>query len=156
MRDRYPHLSVVFAVLFVLSLAAVATVVAAVAPIYTAAFSQLAVGGYDPIAYFDEGEPVKGSKDHETTWRGATWRFTSAENLDRFVADPEAFAPQYGGYCAYAVAKGSTAKGDPQHWAVVDGKLYLNYNRKIMDRWKEDVPGYVEAADKNWPALLDD
>ncbi|MEM8931316.1 MAG: YHS domain-containing (seleno)protein, partial [Acidobacteriota bacterium] len=97
MRDRYPHLPVVLAVLFVLSIAAVATVVAAVEPIYTGVFSQLAVGGYDPVSYFEHGEPVKGSKDHETTWRGATWRFASAEHLDRFVAEPEAYAPQYGG-----------------------------------------------------------
>ena len=156
MRDRYPHLPVIVAVLAVLGLAALATAVAAVEPIYTGTFSNLAVGGYDPVAYFDQGESVEGSKEITTEWQGAVWRFASAEHRDRFVADPAAFAPQYGGYCAYAVAKGSTAKGDPKVWTIVDGKLFLNYNDKIMVRWKEDVPGYIAKADANWPKLLAD
>lgn len=114
-----------------------------------------AIRGYDPVAYFREGRPVEGDAAHELEWNGAAWRFSSAENLAAFEADPEAYAPQYGGYCAYAVAKGSTASVDPEQWSVVDGKLYLNYSADIHERWKADVPGHIRAADANWPGVLD-
>lgn len=135
---------------------AVAPATAALAKdeIHTARFSDLAVGGYDPVAYFEEGAPVKGSKDFETEYKGATWRFSSADNLAQFQADPDAYAPQYGGYCAWAVSQGYTAHGSPQHWSVVDGKLYLNYNAKVHADWRKDIPGFIVAADANWPAVL--
>jgi hypothetical protein len=81
-------------------------------------------------------------------------RFASAAHRDAFVADPERYAPQYGGYCAWAVAHGKTAGVDPQAWKIVGGKLYLNYSKDIQRQWEEDVPGYVEKADANWPKLL--
>ncbi|MBW2244788.1 MAG: YHS domain-containing protein [Deltaproteobacteria bacterium] len=123
-------------------------------PVYTGRFSSLALGGYDPVAYFVDGRPVEGSDEHELSWNGATWRFSSAENQARFQADPEAHAPQYGGYCAWAVSQGKTASADPERWKIVGGKLYLNYNGAIQQRWEKDVPGFIAAADEYWPGIL--
>jgi YHS domain-containing protein len=113
----------------------------------------LAIHGYDPVAYFTEGRPVEGSPAFEYEWNGARYRFASAANRDRFASDPERFAPQYGGFCAYAVSRGYTADIDPQAWAVVDGKLYLNYSKRVQRLWQEDVPGNIRKADANWPGL---
>ena len=124
------------------------------APIYTGAFDNLAVQGYDPVAYFNEGKPVKGDKDFSTEYQGATFRFASAANRDKFVKSPQAYAPQYGGYCAWAVSQGYTAKGDARNWKIVDGKLYLNYNTSIQKKWEADVPGFIKAANTNWPGIL--
>jgi YHS domain-containing protein len=124
--------------------------------IYTGLFSNTAVGGYDTVAYHTVGEPVRGEREFQTDWNGATWRFVSQENLDLFLADPEAYAPQYGGYCAWAMAEGYTAKGDPDFWRIVDGKLYLNFNQEIQDRWEADIPGFIAAADANYPSILID
>ncbi len=123
-------------------------------PVYTGRFSNLAVQGYDPVAYFTVGEPTKGSRDFSTNYQGAEFRFASQENLNAFLEEPEAYAPQYGGYCAWAVAQGYTAKGDARHWKIVDGKLYLNYNRKVQSDWEADVPGFIQSADVNWPTIL--
>ncbi|NNK00947.1 MAG: YHS domain protein [Desulfatitalea sp.] len=115
-----------------------------------------AVKGYDVVAYFTLGQPTKGAGDYTYKWRDATWRFANAEHLAAFTADPERYAPQYGGYCAYAVAMGTTANIDPVHgWQIVDGKLYLNYNRSIQEKWMQDIPGYIEKADNNWPKVLE-
>ncbi len=124
-------------------------------PVYTGTFSSLAVSGYDPVAYFKEGKPVEGSSEHELEWNGATWRFASAANLSAFKADAEAYAPQYGGYCAWAVSQGYTASTDPTAWRIVDGKLYLNYSHGVQRRWEQDVPGNIAKADTNWPKVLD-
>jgi YHS domain-containing protein len=115
-----------------------------------------AIRGYDPVAYFLSGKPVEGSSEFETEWNGATWRFASAENRDRFIAQPEAYAPQYGGYCAWAVSQGYTASVDPDAWRIVDGKLYLNYDASVQETWEQDVPGFIAAADANWPRVLKD
>ena len=117
--------------------------------------NRTAINGYDTVAYFTEGKPVEGSADHAYEWNGAEWHFASAENLETFKADPEKYAPQYGGYCAYAVAYGSTAKTEPDAWKIVDGKLYLNYDKSIQSRWEEDVPGYIAKVNTNWPKVLD-
>ena len=124
-------------------------------PIYTGTFDDLAVQGYDPVAYFTEGKPVKGAKEFSTEYMGATFRFASAANRDKFVAKPEAYAPQYGGYCAWAVSQGYTAKGDAKNWKIVDGKLYLNYNTSIQKKWEASIPEFVSAANTNWPGLVD-
>lgn len=115
----------------------------------------VAINGYDPVAYFKEERHLRGDSSHSIVWKGAEWRFASAENLADFEANPEGFAPQYGGYCAYAVSKGYTAKTDPDAWTVHDGKLYLNFNKSIRRRWLRDVPGNVALADANWPAVLE-
>jgi YHS domain-containing protein len=113
-----------------------------------------AIRGFDPVAYFTDARPVKGSEEIVHSWKGATWRFSSAENRDRFAAAPEKYAPQYGGYCAYAVAHNATASIDPQAWSVVDGRLYLNYSVKVRATWEKDSPGYIRKADANWPGVL--
>ena len=123
-------------------------------PVYTGLFSDTAVGGHDPVAYFTEGQPVKGKKEFSTEYEGAEFRFASAENLAMFEEDPAKYAPQYGGYCAWAVAEGKTAKGDPDHWKIVDGKLYLNYNGKIQDRWEQNQAAFIEKGNTNWPTVL--
>lgn len=124
------------------------------APIYTGTFSSLAVGGHDPVAYFTEGRPVKGERQFSLRHLGAEWRFASAANRDAFAAAPDKYAPQYGGYCAWAVSQGYTASGDPQFWKVVDGKLYLNYDAAVQKKWEADIPGFITKADRNWPAVL--
>jgi len=122
---------------------------------YTSLFSKNAAGGYDVTAYFTENKPVKGKKKFNTSYMGANWLFASQENLDLFLADPEKYAPQYGGYCAWAAAGGYTAKGDPKQWSLHDGKLYLNYDADIKRQWLDDKENLIVQADKNWPALLD-
>jgi len=124
-------------------------------PVYTSFLSDLAVDGYDPVAYFTEGRPVEGSAEYEVEYNGATWRFASAQNRDAFAANPAGYAPQYGGYCAWAVAQGYTASGDPYAWRVIDGKLYLNYNASVQQRWERDIPANIEAGDANWPKVLE-
>jgi len=123
--------------------------------IYTAPMSAIAVAGYDPVAYFDLGKAVPGAKTHTTLWKGAEFRFASAASLTKFRADPARYAPQYGGYCAWAVSQGYRAKGDPKHWRVVGGKLYLNYSADVQKRWEADIPGFIAKAEKNWPRVLD-
>ncbi|WP_133407426.1 YHS domain-containing (seleno)protein [Parashewanella tropica] len=123
--------------------------------IYTGIFSNKAVSGYDTVAYFTEGKPVKGSSKWQTEYKGADWYFSSQENLKKFKANPEAYAPQFGGYCAWAIAaKNDFASGDPKQWAIVDGKLYLNYDAEIKSRWDADRKGFIETAEKNWPKLI--
>ena len=124
------------------------------APVYTGTFSNVAVGGYDPVAYFTEGKPVKGEKSFTLQHAGAEWRFSSAQNRDRFAASPQHYAPQYGGYCAWAVSQGYTASGDPQYWRVVDDKLYLNYDAEVQKKWEKDIPGFIGKANQNWPLVL--
>ncbi len=114
----------------------------------------VAINGYDPVAYFTEGKPVEGSSDFATEWMGATWHFSSAENRDMFVAAPEDYAPQYGGYCAFAVSYGSTASTVPEAWTVHNGKLYLNFSLGVRDRWRADIDERIALADKNWPGVL--
>ena len=114
-----------------------------------------AIRGYDPVAYFTVGKPVRGSNQFTSKWQGATFKFSSAENLALFKAEPTAYAPQYGGYCAFAVSKGATAGTVPDAWSIVDGKLYLNYSLNVRNRWSKDVPGNIKAADRNWPAVLE-
>ena len=114
----------------------------------------VAIKGYDPVAYFTQAKPVEGSDTFEHSWNGATWRFASAENRDLFVAAPEKYAPQFGGYCAWAVSRGYTAGIDPAAWKIVGDRLYLNYSLKVQKQWEEDVPGNIVKAQKNWPELL--
>ncbi|ESA36463.1 yhs domain-containing protein [Leptolyngbya sp. Heron Island J] len=115
----------------------------------------LAIRGYDPVAYFTVGAPVEGSSDYEYEWNGATWRFSSAAHKDMFASNPEAYAPQYGGYCAKALSEGNLASTVPEAWEVVDGKLYLNYSLDVQKQWQEDVPGNITKADAQWPSILD-
>lgn len=115
----------------------------------------IAIGGTDPVAYFRQGQPVAGSPQITHRWGNATWQFASAENRNLFVSDPEKYAPQYGGYCAWAVSQGYTAATDPNVWRIVDDKLYLNYNRRVQRSWERDIPGHIDRANRNWPGVLD-
>jgi YHS domain-containing protein len=123
------------------------------APIYTGVFSDTALQGYDPVAYFEEGEPVKGDDAFTADYMGAKFKFASSANRDAFIGSPQAYTPQYGGYCAWAMADGKHAKGDARYWKIVDGKLYLNYNQSIQKKWDADIPGFVERADIAWASI---
>jgi YHS domain-containing protein len=116
--------------------------------------SGLAAGGYDTVAYFTTGKPVKGVAAFEHTWNGARWRFASAKHRDLFVKEPAKYAPQYGGYCAYAVSRNYTAPSDPNAWRVVGGKLYLNYNLAVREMWTPKAAENIRKGDANWPKLL--
>jgi YHS domain-containing protein len=145
----------------VVRLAAAALLVASAtahagSPINKTTFGDLAVDGYDVVAYQTDHKAVPGQREFQTAWQGATWRFASTEHLKTFTADPQRYAPQYGGYCAYAVAaKNDKVDIDPQAFTVVDGKLYLNYSKKIQTMWEADRAHYIETGDRNWPTLRD-
>lgn len=114
----------------------------------------LAIGGADPVAYFTQSTFVPGSEAHTHDWQGVTWQFASAENRDLFASTPEDYAPAYGGHCAWAVAaKNTLVPIDPEAWSVVDGKLYLNANKRVQSNWEKDIAGFIAKADVNWPAL---
>lgn len=123
--------------------------------INTTWIGKVAIHGYDPVAYFDQGRPIEGEKGLATEWRGATWRFASAAHRETFLKDPERYAPQYGGFCAWAMTRGEFADVDPTAWRIVAGKLYLNYDAAIQKKWEADVPGHITAADHHWAALRD-
>jgi len=115
----------------------------------------LALQGYDPVAYFTEAKPTKGDPAITAEHLGATYRFASAANREAFLAEPDRYAPQYGGWCAYAMARGSKADIDPGAFKVVDGKLYLNYSAGVQKKWEQDIPGYIAKADDRWPEVRD-
>ncbi len=138
---------------FTLILFLAGSVLAQKSPVFTTEHG--AIRGYDPVAYFNEGKPVKGKAELAYQWQGVEWHFVSQQNREAFQANPEKFAPQYGGYCAYGTAEGHKAPTDPQAWTIVDDKLYLNYNKNVKVLWSKDKPGYIKTADQNWPQLKD-
>jgi len=113
-----------------------------------------AINGYDTVAYFTVGKPVKGQDALATEWMGAKWKFSTQAHLDLFKANPEKYAPQYGGYCAYGVVQDNLVKVEPDQFTVRDGKLYLNYDADIQAKWLKDPAGFIKAADAKFPALL--
>ncbi len=115
--------------------------------------SKLAVKGYDVVSYFTDSSAAEGNKKYEINYLGAVWRFVSAEHLELFKNSPEKYAPQYGGYCAWAVGHNYTAGADPICWKIVDGKLYLNYNKEVQNDWSKDIPNLIEGGNKNWEEL---
>lgn len=112
----------------------------------------LAIKGYDTVAYFEVGEPAEGSSEFEFEWMGAKWRFANADHLAKFKANPERYAPQYGGYCAFAVSRGKTAPISPKAWTVKNDKLYLNHPW-AQGKFKKDLDNNISLADKNWPEI---
>src|SRR6267154_702154 len=112
-----------------------------------------AIQGYDPVAYFKEGKPLKGKKEFSTLWNGAQWSFSSKQNLETFKSDPEKYAPQYGGYCAYGTSEGHKAPTQPDAWSIVNDKLYLNYNKDVQRDWKKNQSELIEKANRNWPKV---
>ena len=127
---------------------------AAVEPINSGKRGEVAIRGYDPVAYHLSGEPTAGDPAITGKWNDATWRFATAENRDAFLADPERYAPQFGGYCAWAVSNGYTADIDPEAWVIVEDKLYLNYSPRIQRKWSKDRAGNIAKANVAWPKLL--
>ena len=126
---------------------------AAAAPVWTGLLgTEAAVGGYDSVSYFS-GKPVKGSDQFVTVYKGATFKFANARNLATFQANPDRYAPQYGGHCAWAAANNYRFAGDPKVWKIVNGKLYLNYNQSVQVKWEKDIPGLIAKGDSNWVDL---
>jgi hypothetical protein len=113
----------------------------------------VALKGYDPTAYFQQSKPVKGSPEFAYEWSGALWHFESAQSRDLFKAHPDKYAPQYGGYCSWAVSNNYTADVDPDAWKIVDGKLYLNYSKNVQRKWEPEAARRIVDADRNWPDL---
>lgn len=116
--------------------------------------SGIAIRGFDTVAYFTMSKAVKGSEQYATEWKGATWHFASQEHLDLFKANPTQYAPQYGGYCAYGVAVDNLVKIEGDLWDIIDGKLYLNFNKDLQEKWREDAAGYIQTADEKFDGLL--
>ncbi len=113
----------------------------------------VAISGFDTVAYVNEQKAVRGSAEFSSAYKGASFHFKSAANRDAFIANPEKFAPQYGGYCAYGVSRGYKAATTADAFSVIDGKLYLNYNAEVKTLWAKDVPGYIAKADAHWPTV---
>ncbi|MCG8533023.1 MAG: YHS domain-containing protein [Desulfovibrionales bacterium] len=129
----------------------------AVQRFHTTVLGNVAVGGYDPVAYFTEGKPVKGLRKYSYKWKGANWRFSSREHMSLFKSDPERYAPRYGGHCAWAVStRKMLYRGNPRSWKIVDGALYLNHNPTVEQRWLEDTEGHIKKADSVWEEILED
>lgn len=144
-----------FAAFLVLAPIAIATPAFADKPqVWTSFGTNVAIRGYDPVAYFTAGRPAQGLATLKANYQGAEFRFSTPANRAAFIANPARYAPQYGGYCAYAVSQGSTAGTDPNAWTIVDGKLYLNLNLSIRTRWQADRANYIAAANRNWPNVL--
>ena len=132
---------------------ALRTGTASAGPVFEGANEGVAINGYDPVAYFTQQQPVEGSGEHTFEWNGATWRFATARNRDAFAAAPERYAPQYGGFCAFAMAQGQKVRTDPAAFSIVGDKLYLNYDLPIRDRWNADRADLITAADERWPKV---
>ncbi len=114
----------------------------------------VAIRGYDPVAYFTDSRPVPGKDEFTTEWMGAKWKFASQDHLDKFKADPAKYAPQYGGYCAYGIAKDNVVKIEPDQWTIVDGKLYLNYDAEVSKKWHADQAGFIKQADAKFATVI--
>ncbi len=122
-------------------------------PVYTETKGEtLALSGYDAVSYFTGDEPALGSEEFTVRYQGYDYRFASADNAKQFQADPAKYAPQYGGYCAWAIgANDALAPGDPKVYKIVDGKLYLNFNADVAKKWEVDIPGFISKGDVNYP-----
>ena len=116
--------------------------------------SGTAIRGTDTVAYFTESKPVPGSDEFTKEWQGATWKFASQKHLDLFIKNPEKYAPQYGGYCAYGVTKNNLVKIEPENWSIIDDKLYLNYNNSVQKTWEKNIQSYIKDADAKFGTLL--
>jgi len=111
---------------------------------------EIAINGYDPVSYFNERKPVKGSEEFEYVLDNSKYHFSCEENLALFKSNPSKYIPQYNGYCAFAMSRGDYARINPEAYAIVDNKLYLTYNRDIKNAWLQDKENYISKADRNW------
>ncbi|MEX1035276.1 MAG: YHS domain-containing (seleno)protein [Sneathiella sp.] len=156
MMKRWINFQGIAVAFFVAAFSFAMTQTAAAEKLYYSTLFGTAVDGYDVVAYFTEGKPVEGSSDHSVEWKGAEWHFANAEHKKMFEANPEKYAPQYGGYCAWAVSQGYAASTIPEAWSIVDSKLYLNYSKGVQTTWEEDIPGNIKQANNNWPGIEKD
>ncbi|MGF1880515.1 YHS domain-containing (seleno)protein [Vibrio splendidus] len=115
--------------------------------------NDIAIKGYDPVAYFTDSGAVQGSSEFTATYKNAIYQFANSDNRDQFRTNPEAYAPQYGGYCAFGVAMGKKFETDPNAWKVEDGKLYLNLDKSVQKRWLEDTQEFIQDANSNWTTI---
>lgn len=115
---------------------------------------RVALLGHDPVAYFTDGHPVVGDPAITAEHRGAVYRFASTAHRELFVADPDRYAPQFGGYCGYAASIGRLSPIDPTIFQILDGRLVLQHSPPALALWQEDVPGNLARADQHWPTLL--
>ena len=122
-------------------------------PPLPASAPRLAIKGYDPVAYFTPGKPMPGSADITYDWDGARWQFADTAHRELFQSDPDAYAPQYGGYCMLGMTTGNRGEINPEVWAIVDGKLYLNYDKSEQDEWRQNQAANIAQADQNWAKL---
>jgi hypothetical protein len=134
-------------------LAASAIAALAAGPEVNATSTGLALRGIDPVTYFSDGAPKPGDFGITAVHEGAVYRFVSEDNKKKFEANPAAYAPQYGGYCAFAAALGKKFDGDPQVWKIVNDKLYLNVAPKVAEKWAADLDGNIKNADMKWPEI---
>jgi YHS domain-containing protein len=152
---KKPLIALISTALLLLSITFVSTVHAA-KPVYSGGRDRAAIRGYDPVSYFTQGKPVKGLKEFAFKYNGAKWLFSSQDNLALFKSNPEKYSPQFGGYCAYAVSKGSTASIKPEYFTIHKNKLYLNYSKSVHKKWNKDKDDYIEDANQEWPDLVDE
>ncbi len=127
----------------------------AISPIYMGGPSKLAIKGYDPVAYFTLNQAVKGFSHYQTIYKDTVWQFSSESHLNKFLKEPEKYTPQYGGYCAYAVSRNTTASIKPEYFTIHEGKLYLNYNKGVMKKWLKNKEKYIAEANETWPRLVE-
>ncbi len=152
----HPTIARLLTVLAIFTSVTISSIAHAAKPIYSGGRDRAAIRGYDPVAYFTENQPVKGSKEFTFEHQGATWLFASAGNRDLFSANPEKYTPQFGGYCAYAVSQNTTASSKPQYFTIHQGKLYLNYSKPVYKRFLKNMDGLIDEAENNWPNVLSD
>lgn len=114
----------------------------------------IAISGADPVAYFTDAAFVPGSSEFSHEWKGATWQFATAENRDRFAENPEQYAPQFGGYCAWSMMQGRRSSVDPHAWDVIDGKLYMNFSPGMQAAWREEMARNIAKAEKQWAQIV--
>lgn len=115
----------------------------------------VAINGTDPVVYFTKGKPDSLFNSHARSWMGVEWQFDSDETAQMFEAEPEKYAPVFGGYCSYAASLGYLAKTIPEAWTIYEGKLYLNASLRARELWLQDIPGNIAKGHANWPAILD-
>lgn len=139
----------------VAALALMVAIVAAPAIAADVTHSTPGISGYDPVAYFTDGKPVKGSGYHVAEYDGVNYAFSSKEHQKIFEANPGKYVPAYGGWCAYGVAVGKKFVSDPEAWMIVKGKLYLNLDKDIQNKWAKDIPGYIQTSNTNWRDIKD-
>ena len=156
---KWKKLAVVIALLGAAGFAAFQAYLYSIGYYATAPVQQTARGaldGYDAVSYFSPEGPVQGRPEFSTDWNGARWQFSSAAHLAAFQREPERYAPQFGGYCAYAVGSGYTARSDPAAWHVENGRLYLNFDAAVREQWLARRQELIAAGERNWPGVLQD